>query len=84
MLKLQACLDFHQTPYRRLPAHGSYLENLQTLTRLEYQKQHKQITRFPNMDKHLDEYPAVPFYSENGKDFQYDSSAIAAYLDEQA
>jgi Glutathione S-transferase, C-terminal domain len=84
VLKLQACLDFHKTPYRRLPAHGSYLENLQTLTRLEYQKQHKQITRFPSMDKHLDEYPAVPFYSENGKDFQYDSSSIAAYLDEQA
>lgn len=84
VLKLQACLDYRRVKYRRLPDQGGYLENVQTLARLEYQKQHKQITRFPSMDPYLDEYPAVPFYSENGKDFQYDSSAIAAYLDSQA
>ncbi|KZZ47348.1 hypothetical protein A3755_15965, partial [Oleiphilus sp. HI0085] len=83
VLKMQAYLEYCGIPYRRLPAHGSYLENTQTLLRLEYQKQHKQISRYPEMDADLDEYPAVPFFTENGKDFQYDSTAIAHYLDQK-
>ena len=83
-LKLQACLDICGVVYKRLPYEGGYLENLGCMARLEYQKQRKLVTRYPTMDPSLDEYPAVPFFSHNGKDFQYDSTAIARYLDAEA
>jgi len=38
-------------------------------------------TRFPSLDTELDEYPAVPFLSEDNKHFQYDSTSIAHWLD---
>ncbi len=82
VLKMQSYLEYYNIPYRRLPDHGDYLENIHTLLRLEYQKQHKLVTRYPAMSPVLDEYPAVPFYSEDGRNFQYDSSAVALLLDD--
>jgi glutathione S-transferase len=81
VLKLQACLQYTQQAYRRLPDEGSYLENTKTMLFLAYAKKLKLITRFPQIDVRLDEYPAVPFFSNDGKHFQYDSSSIAHWLD---
>jgi glutathione S-transferase len=83
VLKIQACLYFSGRPFRRLPDQGNYLENTQTLLALEIAKSRKKITRYPSFNKELDEYPAVPFLSEDGIHFQYDSSAIALWLDTQ-
>lgn len=81
VLKLQACLQYVDRPYRRLPDEGSYVENAKTMLALEYAKQHKLVTRFPKFDPQLDEYPAVPFFSPDGRHFQYDTSSIAHWLD---
>jgi len=81
VLKLQACLQYTGRPYRRLPDQGSYLENTRVMLALEYAKQHKLVTRFPKIDSLLDEYPAVPFFSQDGRHFQYDSSSIAHWMD---
>ena len=80
-LKLQACLQHAGRSYRRLPDQGGYIENARTLLSLEYAKQRKKVTRYPSFNGALDEYPAVPFLSHDGKHFQYDSSAIAEWLD---
>jgi len=80
-LKLQACLQHAGRPYRRLPDQGGYIENTRTLLSLELAKRRKQVSRYPSLNKNLDEYPAVPFLSHDGKHFQYDSSAIAQWLD---
>ncbi|MFT5718751.1 MAG: glutathione S-transferase [Oleiphilaceae bacterium] len=80
-LKLQACLHHAGRPYRRLPDQGGYVENTRILLSLELAKRRKQVSRYPALNKGLDEYPSVPFLSHDGKHFQYDSSAIAQWLD---
>jgi len=80
-LKVQACLQHAHRPYRRLPDQGTYLENTKIMLSLEYAKHKKLVTRFPSFEEDLDEYPAVPYHSKDGKHFQYDSSSIASWLD---
>ncbi|MCX2981012.1 hypothetical protein EYC98_09060 [Halieaceae bacterium IMCC14734] len=81
LLKLEACLRFRQMPFRRLPRAGSRRQNLLTFMRLQRAIRNRQVMRFPAMDSQLDEYPSVPFFSPDGSQFQYDSSAIADWLD---
>jgi len=83
LLKLEAMLRFHEVPFRRLPAQGGWLENLRTASRLERAKRAGRVLRHPQMDRALDEYPAVPFFSEDGVTFRYDSTALAHWLDER-
>jgi len=84
LLKLEAMLRYHEVPFRRLPAGGGWLENLRTASRLERAKRAGRVLRHPQMDPELDEYPAVPFFSEDGVTFRYDSSALGRWLDERA
>ena len=85
LLKLEAMLRFHEVPFRRLPGTGSWLENLRVGSRLDRAKRAGRVRRHPRMDPTLDEYPAVPFFSEDGgATFQYDSTSIAHWLDERA
>lgn len=83
LLKLEAMLRFHELPFRRLPAQGGFLENLRTGARLERAKRDGAVQRHPQMDRALDEYPAVPFFSEDGVTFQYDSTSLGHWLDER-
>lgn len=83
MLKLEACLRYKALAYRRLPAEGHVIENLRFMLALEQAKRNKTITRYPQLDLALDEYPSVPFIRLNDQSFQYDSSAIAHALDQQ-
>lgn len=83
VLKLEACLTYKQIDYRLLPSQGGFLENLSVMRGIESAKKKQQIKRFPEMDTAFDEYPAVPFFSENGQQFHYDSSSIARWLDHQ-
>ena len=84
LLKLEAMLRFHELPFRRLPAEGRWLENLRTFFRLESAKRGGRVLRYPQMDPALDEYPGVPFFSEEGERFHYDSSALGHWLDDRA
>lgn len=83
LLKLEACLTFKQIDYSLLPSQGSLIQNLGVMKRLEEAKKKQEVARFPAIDAKLDEYPAVPFFSEDGQTFQYDSSSIARWLDHQ-
>lgn len=83
VLKLQSCLRFAGKSYRRLPDQGGYLENTQIMWALENAKRAGLVARYPAFDKQFDEYPAVPYLTQDGKHFQYDSSAIANWLDQQ-
>jgi glutathione S-transferase len=83
LLKLEAMLRFHERPFRRLPAEGGWLENLRTLRRIERAKRDRRVSKYPRMDSELDEYPSVPFLSEDGEHFLYDSSALGQWLDAQ-
>lgn len=84
LLKLEAMLRFHEVPFRRLPGQGGFLENLRIGGRLERAKRDGTVRRHPQMDRALDEYPAVPFFSEDGVTFQYDSTSLGHWLDDRA
>lgn len=81
-LKIQALLEYARVPYRLLPENGKRIENLQIQARLEVAKFTGMVTRFPVMSD-LDEYPLVPYLTEDGRHFQFDSTAIAHWLDSQ-
>jgi glutathione S-transferase len=83
LLKLEAMLRFQDLPYRRLPRDGSLLVNLRTSIQLQTAIRSQRIERYPRMDRALDEYPSVPFFSMDGRHFQYDSSAIGHWLDDR-
>jgi hypothetical protein len=84
LLKLEAMLRFHEVPFRRLPGQGGFLENLRIGGRLERAKRDGTVRRHPEMNRALDEYPAVPFFSEDGVTFQYDSTSLGHWLDDRA
>jgi glutathione S-transferase len=84
LLKLEAMLRFHQQPFRRLPEEGGLLENQRTFVRLERAKRGRRVLRFPQIDRSLDEYPSMPFFSEDGEGFHYDSSALGHWLDDRS
>lgn len=80
LLKLEALLNYRGIGFRRLPRDGSRWENMPTALRLQRARRRQAVLRYPAMDP-LDEYPAVPYLIIDGHDFQYDSSAIALWLD---
>jgi glutathione S-transferase len=82
--KLEAMLRFDQRPFRRLPLEGGLLENVGVFARLQRAIRHGEVLRHPRMDPVLDEYPGVPFFSEDGRLFRYDSTALGRWLDESA
>ena len=80
-LKMQSIADFAGLPWRRLPEQGGPLENLQLLRRLRRGQAQDTIQRFPERVAELDEYPAVPYYTLDGKSLYYDSTGLALHLD---
>jgi hypothetical protein len=83
-LKMQALLDYAEHSWKRLPSQGSRWQNLVINWRLNRAKKRGQVMKYPSLATPLDEYPSVPFYSEDGQQFYYDSSALAAHLDAHA
>ncbi len=82
-LKMQSLLDFAGHNWERWPQQGSRKSALSMMLRLEVAKHRGTIQRFPAMSPEFDEYPAVPFYTHNGKTFYYDSSSMARQLDHE-
>lgn len=81
-LKMQSLLDFAGHSWERWPAQSRRGAALSMAVRLDIAKRRGKVRRFPAMAPLLDEYPAVPFYTEDGRNFYYDSSALAYHLDE--
>ena len=44
-------------------------------------KRRRAVMRFPALSPELDEYPAVPFYTLDGRSFYYDSTSLAHHLE---
>ena len=82
LLKIEAMLNSNGVPFRRLPRDGGRWENMATALRLSRARRQHKVQRYPTMDG-LDEYPEVPYLIANGSDFQYDSTAVAHWLDDQ-
>jgi glutathione S-transferase len=81
-LKIKACLEFKQIPYRCLPQLSEPLKSLLTAVKVEWGKRRNKIYKYPEMSE-LDEYPGVPYLIESDGRIQYDSTAIAYWLDDQ-
>ncbi len=82
-LKMQSLLDFAGSHLGALAATGRATRSaLAMAVRLERAKRRRAVMRFPALSPELDEYPAVPFYTQDGRSFYYDSSSLARHLDE--
>ena len=84
LLKMQSLVDFAQYNWQRWPQQGGYLTTLTMMQRLNKARARGEVRRYPDMPTELDEYPAVPFYTQDGKTFYYDSSSLALHLDAMA
>lgn len=80
-LKMQSLLDFAGHSWQRWPEQGGRWSAPAMALRLARAKRRGKVQRFPEMSHALDEYPEVPFYSEDGRQFFYDSSSLALHLD---
>ncbi len=75
-LKLEAALQYKGIAYRRLPAQGTHFENARLMLRLETAKRLGEVTRYPVVEDAFDEYPLLPYFSYDKRNFEYDSSSI--------
>ena len=82
LLRMEALLNSNNVPFRRLPRDGGRWENIATAWRLSRARKQRRVQRYPAMDS-LDEYPEVPYLITNDGDFQYDSTAVAHWLDDR-
>jgi glutathione S-transferase len=81
LLKMQSLLDAAGHEWERWPEQGKRIPATIMLARLERAKRRGEVKRFPRMSATMDEYPSVPFYSLDQRNFYYDSSALALHLD---
>lgn len=81
-LKMQSLLDFAGHDWERWPDQAGRVSALSMAARLNWAKHRRKVMRFPKLSAEFDEYPAVPFYTEDKRNFYYDSSSLAHYLDE--
>jgi glutathione S-transferase len=80
-LKMQSLLDYAGHSWERWPDQAGRWSALTMAVRLQLAKRRGAVRRFPAMSAQFDEYPAVPFYTQDGNTFYYDSSALAHHLD---
>ena len=80
-LKMQSLLDYAGHSWERWPDQAGRWSALTMAVRLQSAKRRGAVRRFPAMSAQFDEYPAVPFYTQDDDVFYYDSSALAHHLD---
>jgi glutathione S-transferase len=80
-LKVQALADYAGVPWQRWPEQAGRLDAMLMARRLAKARKRGAIDRFPNRDPELDEYPAVPYYTFDDRQFYYDSTGLALQLD---
>jgi len=82
-LKMQSLLDYAGHSWERWPDQADRWSALTMAVRLDSAKRQCAVRRFPAMSAQFDEYPAVPFYTQDGALFYYDSSSLAHHLDDR-
>jgi glutathione S-transferase len=82
LLKLESMLVHAGLPFRRLPRDGGRFTNVRTSRQIARATAARTALRPPASDP-LDEYPLVPFLVA-GRDVLYDTSALAAWIDERS
>jgi hypothetical protein len=75
-------LEYAGRAWKRLPEQSGRLTALSMAVRLAKAKRRRAVLRYPEMSPDLDEYPAVPFYTQDGRNFYYDSTSLAHQLDQ--
>lgn len=81
LLKMQSLADYSALCWQSWPDQASLVQSLATELRLRRGRRRKSIDRYPGRIDGMDEYPAVPYYSFDGKAFYYDSTGLARHLD---
>jgi glutathione S-transferase len=81
-LKMQSLLDYAGHRWERWPQQVGRRTALAMAVRLAMAKRRRAVMRFPALSPELDEYPAVPFYTLDGRSFYYDSTSLAHHLDD--
>lgn len=80
-LKMQALADYAQVPWQRFPEQARAPQAVAMYSRLRLAKTRRRVKRYPQYIPGMDEYPEVPYYSLDGKQFYYDSTGLALHLD---
>ncbi|MEM8661939.1 MAG: glutathione S-transferase C-terminal domain-containing protein, partial [Pseudomonadota bacterium] len=80
-LKMQSLANYADVKWERLPEQAGLLRSVMLMLRLQRARKKETIQRYPKRVEGMDEYPAVPFYSFDGKAIFYDSSGLAQHLD---
>ncbi len=80
-LKMQSLADYAEVPWQRWPDQARAPQAIAMLLRLTRAKRLRTVKRFPQFIQGMDEYPEVPYYSLDGKQFYYDSTGLALHLD---
>jgi hypothetical protein len=82
-LKMQALADAAGVSWLRAPEQVGTVKALAMALRLRRAQRAESVERFPQREVGLDEYPAVPFYTFDGKSFYYDSTGLAWHLEQR-
>jgi glutathione S-transferase len=80
-LKMQALADAAGISWQRWPDQAGTLPALGMLARLRRARRRRSVQRFPGFVAGMDEYPAVPFYTFDHRQFYYDSTGLALHID---
>jgi hypothetical protein len=80
-LKMQSLLDFAEHTWQRWPDQAPRLAGIRMALQLEKRRKAESVMRYPQRVAGLDEYPAVPYYTQDGDNFYYDSTGLAHHLD---
>ena len=81
-LKMQALADGAGLSWQRWPDQAGPVNAIKTAVRLRRARRAQTVERFPERVPALDEYPEVPYYSLDKRQFFYDSSGLAYHLDQ--
>jgi glutathione S-transferase len=80
-LKMQSLADQAGVHWERWPDQAGLFDAISTAARINRGRHNQSIDRIPQRIPDLDEYPAVPYYSFDGRNFFYDSTGLALHLD---
>lgn len=80
-LKMQSLADYAEVPWQRFPDQANPRQGIAMLMRLRLARTFHTVKRLPQRIRGMDEYPVVPYYTFDGKQFYYDSSGLALHLD---
>ncbi len=80
-LKMQSLADYAEVPWQRFPGQARAPQAIAMLIRLRIARTFRRVQRIPQYVAGMDEYPEVPYYSFDGKQFYYDSTGLALHLD---